>query len=274
MMMLKKRCASVFISTMKRPCLVLLIFVGSASLHAGPPFVTDDPEPVEYQHWEIYLASQLYHDDYGWTGTAPQMEVNYGVVPNLQLHVMFSDGFTATSSTANAVGFGDIELGAKYRFIQQTPFLPDVSFYPLVEIPTADASRGLGDGRTQYFLPLWTEKDFGNWLLNAGGGYWINPGGGNRNWWFMGAMIQRKMADHFFLGTEVFHQTAQVVGGRSNTYTNTGIIWDLNDLEHVLVSVGHTIQGPSGWQAYLGIQFTFGPKDAKDRLPAKGASTK
>src|ERR1019366_8989957 len=25
---------------------------------AGPPFLTDDPEPVEYQHWEFYLASQ------------------------------------------------------------------------------------------------------------------------------------------------------------------------------------------------------------------------
>ena len=25
---------------------------------AGPPFVTDDPEPVELHHWEVYLASQ------------------------------------------------------------------------------------------------------------------------------------------------------------------------------------------------------------------------
>lgn len=23
---------------------------------AGPPFFTDDPEPVEYMHWEVYLA--------------------------------------------------------------------------------------------------------------------------------------------------------------------------------------------------------------------------
>ena len=24
---------------------------------AGPPYITDDPEPVEYQHWEFYVAS-------------------------------------------------------------------------------------------------------------------------------------------------------------------------------------------------------------------------
>jgi hypothetical protein len=182
---------------------------------AGPPFVTDDPEPVEYRHWEVYLSSQLYHDDYGWTGTVPQTEINYGVVPNLQLHVMFSNDFTATSSTASAVGFGDIELGAKYRFIQQNRFLPDVAFYPLVEVPTASRSRGLGDGHTQYFLPLWTEKDFGKWTVNIGGGYYINPGKDNLNWWFMGAMLQRKITDHVALGAEVFHQTVQAKGGNS-----------------------------------------------------------
>ena len=26
-------------------------------LWAGPPFETDDPEPVEYHHWEIFFAA-------------------------------------------------------------------------------------------------------------------------------------------------------------------------------------------------------------------------
>ena len=25
----------------------------SPPAHAGPPFITDDPEPVDYQHWEV-----------------------------------------------------------------------------------------------------------------------------------------------------------------------------------------------------------------------------
>jgi hypothetical protein len=243
-------------------------------LRAGPPYVTDDPEPVEYKHWEVYVSSQLYHDDNGWTGTVPQTEVNYGALPNLQLHVMFSDDFNVPASSASAVGFGDIELGAKYRFIQQTRLLPDVAFYPLVEIPTASRSRGLGDGRTQYFLPIWTEKDFGDWTTNIGGGYYINPGGGNLNWWFAGIMLQRKITEHVSIGAEVFHQTAQIQGGKSDTYINPGLIWDLNDLEHVLVSLGHTVQGSSGWQAYLGLQFTFGPKDSKPDRDTKSATSK
>ncbi len=251
---------------------LLAVLCGLPGLLAGPPYVTDDPEPVEYKHWEVYASSQLYHDNYGWTGTAPQSEINYGVVPNVQLHVMFSADFTANQSSASAVGFGDIELGVKYRFIQQTPLLPDVAFYPQVEIPTASRSRGLGDGYTQYFLPLWTEKDFGKWTTNIGAGYYINPGQNNRNWWFTGAMLQRKITDQVAVGAEVFHQTAQVKGGGSSTYLNPGVIWDLNDLEHVLLSVGHTVQGSSGWQAYVGIQFTFGPKEGKPDAPGKDGS--
>jgi len=55
---------------------------------AGPPFVTDDPEPVAYQHWELYLASQHIEAADGWSGTAPHIELNYGVVTNVQLHLI------------------------------------------------------------------------------------------------------------------------------------------------------------------------------------------
>ena len=34
-----------------------------------PPFFTDDPDPVELKHWEVYLASQLRKSGGGWTAT-------------------------------------------------------------------------------------------------------------------------------------------------------------------------------------------------------------
>jgi hypothetical protein len=36
----------------------------SSSALAGPPFVTDDPEPVDYLHWELYTFSQLDFTDF------------------------------------------------------------------------------------------------------------------------------------------------------------------------------------------------------------------
>ena len=55
---------------------------------AGPPFVTDDPEPVELGHWEVYASSIVVRNPSGVNGTLPHVEVNNGVAPNLQLHII------------------------------------------------------------------------------------------------------------------------------------------------------------------------------------------
>jgi hypothetical protein len=36
-------------------CLPLLLALPARWL-AGPPYVTDDPEPVDYKHWELYIG--------------------------------------------------------------------------------------------------------------------------------------------------------------------------------------------------------------------------
>jgi hypothetical protein len=33
------------------------LLAASSEVTAGPPYLADDPEPVEYRHWEFYLAS-------------------------------------------------------------------------------------------------------------------------------------------------------------------------------------------------------------------------
>jgi hypothetical protein len=244
---------------MKIQFLVLGALTGVTLAWAGPPFVTDDPEPVEYQHWEVYFASQFEHTPDGAEGTLPHLEVNYGALPGLQLHLIAPNSFDAPSGTGRHFGIGDTELGAKYRFIEETDRQPQVGVFPLVELPTGNRSRGLGSGHTQVFLPVWIQKKFSSWTTYGGGGYWINPGRGNRNWWFTGGLIQKQISANFAIGAEVYHETKQNEGGESDTKANLGFVWDLNETKHVLLSAGPTLQGPSGYQAYLAFQLTFGP---------------
>src|SRR5450432_2682101 len=98
-----------------------VILVGNAS--AGPPFLTDDPEPVDYQHWEFYLASMDFKTADDWSGTAPHVEVNYGVISNVQLHVIAPLAYDAPSVGPAHYGYGDTELGIKFRFIQETDWM-------------------------------------------------------------------------------------------------------------------------------------------------------
>ncbi|HWA85683.1 MAG TPA: hypothetical protein VG710_05635 [Opitutus sp.] len=235
----------------------LVAFVPLA--RSGPPFATDDPEPADFRHWEFYLASQYEHGGDGAAGTLPHIELNYGAAPNLMLHAIVPMAFDAPAGGPREYGIGDIELGAKYRFVGETDDRPQIGVFPLVELPAGDSARGLGSGHTEVFLPVWLQKSFGPWTTYGGGGYWRNPGAGNRDWWFTGWLLQRQVRDNLAVGAEIFHETAQAVGGSSDTNANLGIVWDLDKTRHILASVGHTLQGPDGYQAYLAFQLTFGP---------------
>jgi hypothetical protein len=85
-----------------------------------------------------------------------------------------------------AYGYGDTELGAKFRFVHEGEFVPQIGTFPLAELPTGDSARGLGSGQVEVFLPLWLQKSVGPLLTYGGGGYCINPGAGNHDWLFLG----------------------------------------------------------------------------------------
>ena len=220
---------------------------------AGPPFQTDDPEPVPYQHFEFYnvsLGTAIRGDT---QGEAPAWEYNYGIIPNGQAHIIAPLTF---DTQAGSYGYSDTELGFKYRLVDEdkNDWRPMLGVYPLVELPTGDVTRGLGAGYVRAYFPLWIQKNFGEWTTYGGGGYWINHGDGtaDRDYWFVGWLLQRQVTKQLAIGGEIFHQTSTVAFGATNPiYTqpttgfNVGAIYDFDDDHHLLVSVGAGLQNAS-----------------------------
>ena len=235
------------------------LLLGAATARAGPPYATDDPEPVPYQHWELYLATQHAHDADGWSGAAPELEVNYGVLPTMQLHLVAPLSYVQPAAGPAQYGYGDTELGLKCRSIPEGDWLPQVGVFPLLEVPTGSRSRGLGNGIAQLYLPVWLQKSFGPWTSYGGFGYWFNPGEGQRNWWFFGWQLQRRIADGVAVGAEIFHTTPKDAAGGPETRFNVGAVVDLGDTHHLLLSAGRGLQGPNLFQGYFAYQLTFGP---------------
>jgi hypothetical protein len=241
--------------------LVLLSFfiLCPSSALAGPPFRTDDPEPVEHKHWEVYIASQGSLDRDETSITAPHIEVNYGIFPNVQIHLIAPFEVVKPEGGPSHYGYADMELGAKFRFIQETDLCPQIGIFPIVVLPTGNEHNGLGSGEVQVFLPLWLQKSWGAWKTYGGGGYWINPGTGNKDFGFFGWEVQRDLSKFLTLGAEVFHQTPDKVGGDSSTGFNVGGILNFGDLHHLLFSAGTDFSGPNDASFYFGYQLTFGP---------------
>jgi len=207
---------------------------------AGPPFNTDDPDPTDYRKFEIYLYSQGTVDSGSKAGTALGLEINYGALPDVQISVALPAGFTAPSRARATLGISDVELGVKYRFIEEdeSGWRPQVSFYPALEAPLGKSGKALGDSATHIFLPLWTQKSLGLWTPFGGGGYRVNPGPEGRNSWFMGVGILRRISDRLQLGAEVFHESSEVQGEEAKAGLNIGAIYDLNSRFHIVGSAG------------------------------------
>jgi len=177
---------------------------------AGPPFVTDDPEPVGLRHWEFYVASSYNHGSDGTTGTAPHFEVNYGAATETQLHIIVPVSYANISGKPFRYGLGDVEVGVKYRFLKETSIFPQVGLFPLLELPSGDSSAGLGSGHTSAFLPIWFQKSLGAWTSYAGGGYWFNKtADGDKDHWQSGWQIQRDLSKVVTAGAEIFTQVAR-----------------------------------------------------------------
>jgi hypothetical protein len=237
-------------------------FVLTGAAVAGPPFRTDDPEPVDYQHWEFYTFSTGTQVEGDTSGVLLGIEVNYGVLPDVQLHIVMPLAYDSPSGRGAHFGYGDTELGVKYRFVEENEdgWLPMIGVFPMVELSTGSARHGLGAGTTREFLPVWIQKSFGDWQTYGGGGYNINPGAGNKNYWFMGWYLQRHVTQQLALGGEIFHQSAGRVRGIDSTGFNLGGVFDVTEHDHILFSAGRGVQNTNDTNQlsyYFGYQLTL-----------------
>lgn len=237
----------------------VIAFALSGSAYAGPPFITDDPEPIPHRHWELYVASQTFHDRVAWAGTAPHFEANYGIVPDVQLHVIAPLAYFVPRVGEAHYGAGDMELGAKMRFVQESESLPQIGTYPMLEVPTGSRSKGLGYGSAQLFLPLWIQKSFGPWTTYGGPGFWMDLGSPRTNWWYFGWELQRRVLPELVIGGEVLCFTPKTRNDALDARFNLGAIIDFSEIHHLLFSAGRGFVGPNLFQAYVAYIATLGP---------------
>ena len=264
----------------------LVALFASTTAHAGPPFQTDDPDPVEFRHFEMYAFELSDGTGKNAGGTAlevPAYEVNYGVVPNVQLHLVLplTASFAPTGGPTN-FGIGDTELGAKVRFVKETKRIPEVGIFPFFELPSGNADKGLGVGATWYRMPLWLQKSWGaedrQWTSYGGGGEALVPQTGYKNYPFSGLLVQRQLSNKLTLGTELFGHGAEgeaATSTRASTMLDLGGIVEFKPGFDLLFAAGRSIHGQPETYTYLSLYWIWGPGGAGDaEQPASGTSSK
>jgi hypothetical protein len=217
------------------------------------------PEP---QHWAIAIGGLYTTRNVETAGWLPNVEVDYSATDRLQFHAMVPYAYDNFAGTGQHWGIGDVETGVRYRFIDDDPngATPAVAVYPLIDFPTGDKNENLGTGSTHAFLPLWFSKSLGTWTPYAGGGYWINPGTNNKNWTFFSVGTVKAINASWSLTGEVFYAGASKVGLQSQTGFDVGARYNINDNNHVVLTVGRGIvnaQQTNQFTGYLAYVMTF-----------------
>jgi hypothetical protein len=139
-----------------------LLAIGSAQ--AGPPFVTDDPEPPPPGGWEINVPFILERTPGKTEMDAPLFDFNYGL-PDVQLKLEFPIKIVHEDGDGTTAGAGDLLLGVKWRFLNNERWQFQLGIYPQLLLPTGDRARGLGEGRPAFVLPLVAQKNWEKWTL-------------------------------------------------------------------------------------------------------------
>ena len=234
----------------------LLFFLNVQHNIAGPPFDTDDPETVRYKHWEYYISSINSFQLGVWSGTSPHFELNYGLVPNVQVHLLLPMNYNYSRPEGANFGYTNTEFGIKYRFIQETDNSPQIGTFPIIEIPTLKNSK-FSNGKAKIYLPLWAQKSWGKLTTYGGVGYWINPGTNNKNWIFSGWEIQYDISSTLTLGGELYYHSADTNNSKSETGFNLGGSINASGKFHIIFSLGNSLTNAHIFSSYLGLLWTI-----------------
>ena len=228
-------------------------FVAFDSTLAGPPFVTDDPEPPPPGGWEINVPFILDHASGATEMDAPLFDLNYGL-PGIQLKLEIPVEIVHEESDGTVSGAGDLLLGVKWRFLNNEKSQLQFGTYPQVLAPTGDHARGLGEGRAAFVLPLLAQKSWGKWTTYGNVGYWWRGSREARNYFYAGAVLEREINERLELGVELFGNSPKERGGRSELAFNVGGTWKLGEHFNLLFSGGRDIVGDTHAMAYIGLQ--------------------
>jgi hypothetical protein len=261
-----------------RLALALMCLLAVPRLWAqGPPYQTDDPVPVDFQHYEFYIFGITDSTPVLATSGSPAFEFNWGAVPRVQIHAVLPFGESAPMNSAvydpsgqgpSAYGLGDLELGAKIAFIKETKHVPQIGSFTMFELPTGSYTKGLGIGKVWYKLPIWLQKNQGDWLFDGGAGYEVVPQTDYKNFAYGGFLVKRKLSERLELGAELFAHGSE---GAAAPQTEASAMIDVGGYYHFkhhegeqfLFCYGHSIAGQTENYAYVGMYWTWGKDDKK-----------
>jgi hypothetical protein len=125
------------------------------------PDLTNGTHIVDSGLVQLEVGGLYTRDAPGHSAISSPFTVRVGLFKWLEARIGGDGVLTRADTESRATGFGNVQLGAKLRLWADPGGAPLLSLLPAVNIPTADARKGLGTGDADYTLALLTGTDMG-----------------------------------------------------------------------------------------------------------------
>lgn len=238
---------------------------------AGPPLITDDPDPVDKGHWEINIpyTLDLSHPDADgkrtWTHEAPLLDINYGAFEGMHVKLEVPTPLIIDEpGQGPRAGIGDASLGTKIRLINEekdgTPF--SLSIFPALGIPTGDSGRGLGTGSPSILLPVQVGRRFFDDKLFLYGdlGYKEQFDRSQPDTWQVGIAAEAEVVEGFTLCAELRYEYG-LRGAPDDALWQLGVKYQLSEHVGLMGAAGRSfdpdVDSGSDLLVYIGVQLSF-----------------
>jgi len=145
-----------------------------ARAQGGPPLLTNDPGTPGAENWEINIAAMPVLSRDQNTYQLPQLDINYGIGPCIQLTLEIPYVVATIPGAPRATGWSNASPGVKWRFIDNKRGW-NVSFFPQLATGGAsgDVRSGIATAGTRILLPIEVQKNIGPLEVNAEAGYYV-----------------------------------------------------------------------------------------------------
>lgn len=239
--------------------LIFLITLSNALL--ADEFILDSTDIIPYQSWWFTPYVNSVHTKNGSKVELPSIESKISIDPNANFRVILPAVlFSASKEASHHYGYGDPRFDTKFRFfndIKESGY--SAAIFPKFTFPVGSSKKGLGNGKWFVRLPLWIQKDWGNWKVTIGAGYGINPAKHQFNFFYGGPLIRNQVTKKLLLGIEFLAQGATNLTNKKFLLCNVGGQYNFTPHYFLLFSAGHSIAGARRGVAYIGFGTTWGP---------------
>lgn len=248
---------------LKTKNIFFLIFItGFPTISWADQYLTDTPQTMGYEQGEADLYSDITKIKKNYALRAPALETNIGVMTDFQVRINIPVALSIVHHKKTTYGYGDLDVGFKYRFIQETETMPQVAFYPKITLPSGDPDHRLGNKRSLERLPLWLQKTWKQWILSGGGGYALNHSPHAFNYLFGGVLLRYIFSPELTVGAELFAREPISLTDHSVFFLNFGATYNFTPNTFALLGLAHSIAGEDALKGFFGLGVTWGPSSS------------